>query len=382
MEQQIRAYLLKGYSINEIKHFLQLNDEDFKAIFKGLIKNLENDPNLLRCLRDRDDLVVGKIEINKRGTGFVKFGSKKVVIDTEQLNNALDGDLVLVTGRDVGKSRLYSVEDILERKDGLIVVNYVDGKFVPLNVPFTYEIELSDEDKSRIKPNDRLQVKVNNVKAGKVTATLQEVIGHKDDIALEEKTILAEHGFHTTFSQTYKKEEAALPDRVIADDFKTHQDLRRDIVFTIDALDTQDIDDGLFMRLLANGEIIVGIPLSHVSYYVDIHSAIFKEAFERQTSVYIGGHSEPMFGRKLCNGIGSLNPEEDRLSRTVLVRFDANFNIIDYDIINSVIRSRKKMTYDDVDKILVNDSVPYGYDNYHKTLRKLNEISEALEVRN
>ena len=385
LEQELRAYLLKGYSINEIKYYMhhtyEITDDEFKVIFKRVVKNLEHDPNLLKCLRDRDDIVVGKIEINKRGTGYVKFGSKKVVIDMEELNNALDGDLVLVTGRDVGKSRLYTVEDIIERKDGLIVVNYVDGRFVPLNVPFNYEIELSDEDKSKIKPNDRLQVKVNDVRDGKVTATLQEVIGHKDDPVLGEKTILAEHKFHTTFSETYKKEEAALPDGVVDSDFKTHFDMRRDIAFTIDDIDTQDIDDGLFLRLLSNGEMVVGIPLSHISYYVDIHSAIFKEASERATSVYIGRHSEPMFGRKLCNGIGSLWPNEDRLARTILVKFDAQFNIVDFNIVNSVIRSRKKMTYDDVDKILVNDSVPEGYDKYRNTLLKLNEISDDLERR-
>ena len=381
METQIRALLLKGYTVNEIKYFLKINDEEFKLEFKKLATNLANDTILLKCLLDRDDIAVGKIEISKNGTGYLSFGSKKYVIEQDELHTALDGDLVLVTCEEIHKKKVYKVEEIIERKDGLIVVNFVNGEFVPLSVPFDYEIELSEEDQEKIKPNDRLLVKVNDIKSGKVTASLRTIIGHKDDIALKEKTVAVSHGFHLSFSESVKKELEDIPDIVLPEDFKTHVDMRGEKAFTIDDIDTQDIDDGLFYRRLPNGNHLVGIPLSHVTYYIKDRGAIFNEAIERGNSLYLGKHSEPMLPRKLCNGIGSLNPDEDRLARTVLVEFDEKYNIVDFKIVRSVIRSRKKMTYDAVDRILLDDSVPVGYENFHKELIELNKINQVLELR-
>lgn len=381
MDVKIRELLLKGYTINEIKYFLNLNDEAFNREFKLLVSNLENDTKLLESFAKRDDLAVGKIDINSEGTGYLRFGNKKYIIKRSELNGALSGDLVLVTNEGIGKNIVSKVDNIIERKDGLIVVNYVDGKFIPLNTPYDRSIDLSDEDISKIKPNDRLLIKVNDVRGGKVTATLETVIGHKDDIALREKTIAVENGFNLLFNETINKELEDIPDKVLDKDFKTHVDLRSKKVFTIDAIDTQDMDDALFYEKLPNGHHLVGIPISHISYYVKDNSAIFKEAVQRGTSLYLGEHSLPMFPRKLCNGIGSLNPNEDRLARTVLVEFDELYNIVDYKIIQSVIRSRKKMTYDDVDKILEHDSTPAGYENFYKELIELGKISDVLEKR-
>ena len=383
MDIKIRELLLQNYSLEKIQNILDLNDESFDKYLKELLLNLNNDKILLENLIKRNDIAVGRIDISRDGIGYINFGDKRYSISESNLNSALNGDIVLATQIDVarGKKVPSEVTKIIKRKDGLVVVNYIDGKFIPLDVVFNYDIELSEEDKEKIKDNDRIIVKVNDTKSGLVTAELQEVIGHKDDIALDENTVAFEHGFHKRWTPAIERELEDTPDKVIEEDVKGRVDLRKKKAFTIDDIDTQDMDDALIYERLPNGHHLVFIPVSHISCYVKRNGAIYTEALERGTSLYLGKHSLPMFPRKLCNGIGSLNPNEDRLTRSVMVEFDENYNIVNYDIINSVIRSRKKMNYDDVEKIITRDIIPEGYEDFYTELVELNKINEALEKR-
>ena len=382
MDTKVRELLIKDYSFKEIQALLELNDTELNTILKVLFRNLENDRILYSNLVKNGRMAVGVINISNDGQGFINFGDKKFVIDKDNLNYALNGDLVvaLKNGNSNDKRVSATVSNIIKRKDSLMIVNYVNGKLVPLNAPFSKEIVLSDEDMKKIKPDDRILVKINDG-TEKVNATLKEVIGHKNDLDLEEKSIAVKYGFNIHWTPEIEKELEDIPNEVRSIDFKTHKDLRDKISFTIDDEATQDIDDGLFYEHLSNGHHLVGIPISHVSYYVKRHGAIYEEALYRGNSCYIGKHSEPMFPRKLCMDIGSLNPDVDRLTRTLLVEFDEKYNICKYKFIQGVIRSRKKMTYDAVDRILNGSSTPKGYDEFVRPLLELNKINEVLERR-
>ena len=382
METKVRELLIRDYSFKEIQTLLELNETEFNTILKVLFRNLENDRVLYFNLVKNNRMAVGTINISSDGQGFINFGDKKYIIDKDNLNYALNGDLVVAmkTGTTNDKRITGTITNIIKRKDGLLIVNYVNGKLIPLNTPFSKEIVLSDEDMSKIRNNDRILLKVSDGD-NKVNATLKEVIGHKDDLDIEEKSIAVKHGFNIHWTPEIEKELEEIPDVVRKIDLKGQKDLRDKISFTIDDEATQDIDDGLFYERLANGHHLVGIPISHVSYYVKRHGAIYEEALYRGNSCYIGKHSEPMFPRKLCNKIGSLNEREDRLTRTLLVEFDEKYNICNYRFVQGVIRSRKKMTYDSVDKVLNGSSTPKGYEDYIYQLRELNKISDALERR-
>jgi len=368
----------ENISLKEMEEIFNVNEDELFEAIKELVKEAKNDEKLIKRLEQRQDIIVGTLNINRDNRGVVKLGDNKYYVSSRNIKDALDKDLVILEKDD---EEDYKVKTVVERNDGLLVVNYIDGVLIPLHAPFNSEIVLNDKDKSKLINNQRLVIKVGETKDGKTPAVIDQIIGHKDDIALEENTVAAEYKFHVLFPSSVEKEADELPNGVIPSDYKTHIDLRSKRSFTIDGEDTQDIDDGLFIEHLPNGHILLGVPISRVSKYVKKDGAIFKEACYRGTSWYAGDHSLPMLPRKLCNGIGSLNPDEDRISRTHLIEFDEHFNIISYKSVPAVIRSRKKMTYDAVDDIIIRDNVRNDYLPFREDIMTLYNMSLSLEQR-
>ena len=367
-------------TLEEMKQIFNVSTEELFESIKQLLQEAKDDEILFRRIIERGDIIFGKLHINRENIGIVNFGNQKFYINTEDIKDALDEDTVLleITSKDKKKAK---VKKVIERQTGLLTVNYINNELVPLFEPFSNNIILSEEDKQKLETNDRLLLKIDRTEGDNTYCHIQTKIGKKDDLALEEKTIVVKNGFPLYFSSQAQKEEEEIPDRVLKEDFIGREDLRDEITFTIDDENTQDIDDGVFVKDLPNGNFIVGVPISLVSKYVDINSAIFKDALETTTSVYIGKHSRPMYGRKISNGIGSLNPDEDRLARTHLIEFDKDFNIIGYRNVQSVIRSRKKMNYHDVNNIITRDIVKDDYIPYVNTLKKLYNLALHLEKR-
>ncbi len=367
-------------TLKEMEQIFNVTTEELFSAIKNLLHDAKGDEILFNRIIERGDIIYGKLHINRENNGIVNFGSYKFHINSNDIKDALDEDMVLLELIDKDKKKA-KVKHVIERNNGLLTVNYIDGKFTPLFEPFSNNIILSDEDMAEVELNDRLLLKIDRTEGDNTYCHIQTKIGKKDDLALEEKTIAAKNGFPLTFSSLAQKEEEELPDRVLPKDFIGRVDLRGEKSFTIDDEKTQDIDDGLFIKTLPNRNTLVGVPISLISAYVSIHSAIFNDALERDTSVYLGEHSDPMFCRKLCNGIGSLNPNEDRLARTHLIEFDKDYNIVNYKNVQSVIRSRKKMNYHDVNNIITRDIVKDDYIPYVDALRKLYEITLHLERR-
>ena len=151
------------------------------------------------------------------------------------------------------------------------------------------------------------------------------------------------------------------------------------MIFTIDGDDTKDIDDAISLDILKNGNYLLGVHIADVSNYVTETSFIGKEAMERGTSVYIGGRVVPMLPQKLSNGICSLNPNVERLAFTCEIEIDAHTGKkVSSDIYLSIIKSKKQMTYKNVNKILEENIVPEGYEEFKDTLIKMNELAHLL----
>ena len=370
----------ENITLEEMQQIFNVTKEELFESIKELLKDSDNDTKLKERLEQRKDIIYGKIHINRDCRGIVNFGDTKYHINTEDVYDALNEDMVIIEPVEEGKTRA-RVKAVVKREDGLFIANYVDGELIPFNNPINTKIVLNDEDKEKIKNEDRVQLCIDKTVGDTTYCHLNQIVGHKDDLVLGEKTILLENKFHAYFNKGCKDEEAELPKYVTSRMRQGRLDLRGYNSFTIDAPDTQDIDDGLFAFELPNGNIRYGVPVSHVSKLVKRGGFIFQEAAERGTSVYEGGHSEPMFPRSIANGIGALKEGEDRLARTLIVDFDPDLEIINYKIAQSVIRSRKKMTYEAVDDVLLKDRIPNGYDPFIKNLRLVERITDHLEKR-
>ena len=314
--------------------------------------------------------------------GFVDVSKldEDIFIPKDFKNTAMDGDLVLVKMTD--KERVEGkVVKILKRNPQTKIAEIIHEKgrcycfFNSLKKPFKLLLE---GDTDRLVDGDLVTIEVLNENSLK--ANLKKRIGHKNDPGIDIVAILAEHDFDVEFPEECLKQLETIPTNVKESDLKNRLDLRKEMIFTIDGDDTKDIDDAISVKKLSNGHYELGVHIANVPHYIEENSPLDLEARKRGTSVYLADRVVPMYPHQISNGICSLNPGVDRLTISAIMEIDEKGNMIDYKIMQSVINSRKQMTYNNVNKILEEDIIPEGYEDYVETLKTMKEL--ALLVRN
>ena len=175
-----------------------------------------------------------------------------------------------------------------------------------------------------------------------------EVLGSGDSPEVETRAVIQKFGLHEEFSVAALAESEKVTLTIPESALEGRSDLRSKRVFTIDGRDAKDFDDAIHIEPLQNGHFLVGIHVADVSHYVLEGAALDREAQERATSVYLPGKVLPMLPEHLSNGVCSLKPGEDRLAMSVLLQLTANGEIVNTAMVNSVIHSRARLTYDEV----------------------------------
>ena len=394
MKEQIIDLLRKydyALSVQEIYDCLNLNEvEDLKKLLKEL-DNLEKALLVYRTKKDKYmlfqncHLKAGKFIANKNGYGFVDINEPEdIFIAKSNINKAIHGDTVFIEVIDetIGKKEGKIVK-IVDRSAKELVGEYNLIKNVGLVTPdddhYKFKIEVAFDDSKSAIDGHKVLVKILNRKAENLYAgEITKVIGHKNDPGIDILSIACKYNINDEFGEEIDKELEEIPYEVTEKDKKGRKDLRKKQIFTIDGEDTKDIDDAISLDMLENGNYLLGVHIADVSNYVTEESYIGKEALERGTSVYLGGKVIPMLPQKLSNGICSLNPGVERLAFSCDMEIDLKGNIVHSDIYLSVIESKKQMTYTCVNKILEDNEVPEGYEEYKDTLLKMKALAHLL----
>ena len=184
-------------------------------------------------------------------------------------------------------------------------------------------------------------------------AAVVEKFGSSDRAAECAKAILYGRNVRQEFPPEVLAEAHAYDNAVIDPAEAAHRmDLRSIPIFTIDSAETKDIDDAISLQKLEDGGYELGVHIADVSHYVRPGSALDNEAFERATSIYYADKVIPMLPTQLSNGICSLNPEEDRLAFSCLMRLDSEGDIHGYHFVKTVIRSRVKGVYKEINALI------------------------------
>ena len=387
----------KKLTSNKLRSLIHIKGEEEQAAFFSALNELEEEGIIYLDEKgyyqefDENKLnkVQGEIYITNTGNGFViKKDSKrkrKYLIKKESLNGALDGDIVVLTSfKNNGTNYMDAkVEKIVKRLNKKAVFEYIgDNTYIPYNIqgnikvvcPKTLnQIVCGNLVLINLEKNYTAIVDKDLLFEGKVT----KIIGHKDDPDIEIATIAATHGFFKDFSKAVSEELKNIPDHVLEEELEGRIDLRDNTIFTIDGKDTKDMDDAISIE--KDGEnYILSVHIADVSHYVKEGSNLDKEAFIRGTSAYLADSVLPMLPHQLSNGICSLNEKVDRLTKTVKMIIDKNGKITDYEIFDSVINSKKKMTYEEVNEILENNNLIDGYENFIEDLKLMQELSLIL----
>ncbi|MGA9118166.1 MAG: ribonuclease R [Bacteroidota bacterium] len=178
-----------------------------------------------------------------------------------------------------------------------------------------------------------------------------EVLGPAGDARAEVLSVARNFDLPTEFPAGADEEAAAFPERIPAEDVAGRLDLRDRICFTIDPEDAKDFDDAVSIESTRGGASI-GVHIADVSHYVREGSALDREALARGTSVYLANEVIPMLPERLSNGLCSLRPQEDRLTYSVIMDVSDDGSVRDYRIAKSIIRSRRRFSYEEVQRIL------------------------------
>ena len=194
-------------------------------------------------------------------------------------------------------------------------------------------------------------------------------------------SILALHGVETEFSSDVMKEAGKIFEAGIQEyDYNNREDFRDMKIFTIDSAESKDLDDAVSVERTKDGYTL-GVHIADVSHYVKGNSALDKEALNRGTSIYYANKVVPMLPKELSNGICSLNPNENRLTLSAIINLDKTGEIVSYGFCKSVIRSRVKGVYAEINKILdgtADESINEKYSELKDEIFLMNELADIL----
>ena len=214
------------------------------------------------------------------------------------------------------------------------------------------------------------------------TVAIEDSFGSAEDAKSSAEAYMLVNGLHTEFPDEVLAEAAKLDfDEPDADEIARRLDLRGDPIFTMDGADTKDIDDAVSISK-ANGVYKLGVHIADVSHYVKKGSKLDDEAFYRGTSIYYADRVVPMLPKELSNGICSLNPNVDRLAFSCLMDVSEDGKLLSYRFEKTVIRSRVKGVYSEINKILdgtADDTIREKYSRVIERIPVMRELAAILE---
>ena len=396
MEEKILDILKsenRAFDVAEIESLLGFSTVDeLKELLKELNK-LENDYKIYRTkkekymLFDKSNLKLGKLLGTKKGYAFADIeGDEDVFIKEENLNGAINNDQVIVEITSKKGLKLEGrVVKVIERKIKQFVGKVyfknnkclidLDDKKVNLNIEVDSDKTLNAV--SGHKVIVRLLDRKDNIT---YRGAIIKILGHIDDPGVDILSIAAKYEIEEEFPNNVIEEVKNIPSKVLENEYKNRKDFSNEMIFTIDGDDTKDIDDAVSIEKLSNGNYKLGVHIADVSYYVKENSPLDLEAQKRGTSVYLANTVIPMLPHELSNGICSLNPNVDRLAISCVMEIDSEGEIVNYDIFESVIKSRIQMTYKNVNSILNDNVVPIGYEPYAQSLKLMSELADILRA--
>lgn len=391
-----KAY--KPLTLEELIETFQIGEEE-REEFTRLLEELEADGKIVRTrtqrygVPERFNLVRGTLQGSSKGFGFVipdTPGKPDVYIHLNDMNGAMDGDLVLARihkGKTETRRPEGEIVRVLKRGRDQIVGTFSRlsshfGFVIPDDKRIAADVFIAPEFQMNARTGQKVVVKLHQI-TGRHTAEgeIIEILGHKDDPGVDILSIIRKHGLPEAFPEEVLQEAEAIPETISEEEIKGRRDLRERPMVTIDGEDAKDLDDAVSVERLENGNVRLGVHIADVSHYVKEGSALDREAYNRGCSVYLVDRVIPMLPRRLSNGICSLNPQVDRLTMTCDMEIDPEGNIVDYDIYPSVIRTNERMTYTNVKKIVV-DEDPELIERYQPLVEDFRLMAElAMTLR-
>ena len=344
----------------------------------------------------------GIFQAVQAGFGFVKTDStgEELFIPRDCVHSAMHGDTVevkVIHPARGGKSAEADITRVVERGTDSVVGTFEAGNIsrrtgemsygfvVPDNKHYNDDIFVSRERSKGAKEGDKVVVRItdygNKSRGHKPEGIITEILGDIYTPGVDITSIVRGYGLPERFTKEVLLEAEKVAHPADETDISERTDFRDRMTVTIDGDDSKDFDDAV--SLYRKGEAwVLGVHIADVSEYVKEHSELDKEAFKRGTSVYLPDRVIPMLPEVLSNGICSLNPDEERLTLSCVMKLDDKGRVKSSKIVEGVIRSRHRMTYANVQRILDGDeAVRKEYEDVVPMLEDMNRVARLIRSR-
>ncbi len=336
------------------------------------------------ALHDRN-VVIGRISVTRRGYGFVQFAGGDVYVGARDMGGAMHGDLVAARlhGGD-GRGRAGEVVRIVERERTDVVGRFERqgkvGVIVPSDRRIRGEFFVVEGESAEARTGDMVVARITRYPTSRQPgqAAVTEVLGAEGSLGVDIEVIIREHGLRTEFPAEVEEAAHAIPEEVGPPE-PGLEDVRGLYTVTIDPVDARDFDDAISIERVGKGWRL-GVHIADVSRYVPWGSAIDVEARQRATSVYLVDRVLPMLPERLSNGTCSLKPQVDRFSFTVMMDVDRTGLVERYRLFPSLMRSDRRLTYDEVDEWLATDA-GFPDEECERLLKEFRDCAAAIQKR-
>lgn len=334
------------------------------------------------------DYRIGKIQSSAKGNPYLVLDDgTNLMLNKETINGALPNDEVIYYVNAKKKPKEGKVIKIIERTSSPVLceVKEKEGKkiLVPHNVKGILKLRVNKNELKNLLNGDYVLVKPDKEKINdgfNCHLVSDRIILTDTNLSPALALIAIEHECNPDYCEEVYEEIKNIPDEVSESDIEARKnhDFRNKTIFTIDGISTKDMDDAVGIEILPNGNYQITVSIAEPNHYVKKGTAIYNEAMNRCFTLYMLNTAIHMFHPKLANGICSLNEGVDRLTKSVIIEIDQNGEIVNSKVCKSVINSKKKMTYDDVNSILENQVVPEGYEPFVKDILPMKEVSDKI----
>lgn len=350
------------FTAKQLRSLLGVKSTAERQIVAEALQNLQQNCEVIFDERNRryrlpreGELGVAEFQGNARGFGFlIRQDGGDLFVPASKTGGAFHKDKVLYC-RTAGTEDEAAVVKVVERGLTQIVGTYDKSNNARFVIPdekrFSSDVYVQPKKDLNAKNGQKVVVKINvypSAGKGKPEGEITHILGFPDEKNVDMMSVAQSYGLSLDFGEKCALRAQKMPASVLPKDLEGRRDLRGKTVFTIDGDDAKDLDDAVSVSLNGDGTFVLGVHIADVSHYVKPSDDIDKEAFARATSVYFPETVFPMLPRELSNGICSLYEGVDRLTLSCEMTIDKNGRVLDGDVFTSVINSRHRLTYGEV----------------------------------
>ncbi|MBM4168502.1 MAG: ribonuclease R [Ignavibacteria bacterium] len=399
----LAKYPNQSFKMKEISRRIGVRTDEAAQLFKEVLRTLEETRQIKRVKKgyfshlDIPQHVQGVLELSKQGLGFVTIEGmeKDVFVAPRFLGTAVHGDTVEVAlfaqgkkKKETGARREGEIVRVIKRGRASVVGTLERMRKVFFVIPddrkFSSNVVIPKDQLHGASEGEKVVVEIESWGRSHPSpqGRVVEVLGTPGEVGTEMRAVIREFRLPDRFPDEVQSELHAIPLSLPEEEIRRRRDLRKTLCLTIDPEDAKDFDDAVSLERLPDGDYTLGVHIADVSYYVREGTALDKEALLRGTSVYLPNHVVPMLPETLSNVVCSLKPNEDRFAFSVLMTVTPRGVVKSYEIVETVIRSRRRLSYEQAEFILTSaDNAPRtseGEAIIHQTLHEMHHLSSVL----